>query len=226
MRTSKKEMIGRTLGELALWVMVNLLCTGLAAAAAYGAATLWAGWGPVKTSAAVTAATALSLTWGSWSALIWTRTRAVRALQHLGVMLPGLLTLLAAGAWFYMGPGGLVLGLLLVASGVGMSAIAALLAGGFLKPQAYRGPGRFLYGLTVYPVATTGLAAAVASLWLWFVSDASSGFLHALFGGCHGMWQSAYGLFSFATLMVTILATTLITTVVPAVVSYQCRRLS
>src|SRR5690606_38248731 len=71
---------------------------------------------------------------------------------------------------------------------------------------------QIVYGLTIYPVATTALGGGVAVAWHWFVM-----------GGASQSWRS---LFTVASLMVTVMAVSLITTILPAALSRASRELA
>lgn len=209
---SKRKMILGVLGETSLWALANTLCLGLPLGAIYLYGTMVAGWGPAKISLFMTLAAVLTGTWGSWATLVWTRNRALRALQQGITTVPGILLTVLGGALLYFGAGAWYLGALLCLSGVGMMAVAVTLAGGFFSKNDVPSLSQYVTGVLIYPLATTAASALLAGMWYGFVT--STGFAD---------WRS---LFSLATLMSTVMFATLTSTIIPAVMSRGCQELS
>lgn len=199
-------------GELALWSLANVLCMGVPAALVYAVGSEVMLWGKAQTVTYVIASLLLTATWGSWGTLIWTRSRVLRSVQQGMTLLPGVLTVAAGALLAYTGFGKFLVGLGMLGAGIGMLVSAVLLTGGLFTANALPNWRQIVYGLTIYPVATSVFGGGVAAAWHWFVM-----------GGGNQSWRS---LFTVATLMVTVMAVSLITTVIPAALSRASRELA
>jgi hypothetical protein len=211
--SARQKVLGFT-SELGLWLLANLVCMGVPAALVYALGVEGHGmfWGKAQTLSYVVATLLLTSTWGSWGTLIWTRSRPLRAVQQAATMLPGVLTVVAGALLAYTGVGRFMIGLGVLGAGIGMLVSAVLLTGGLFTANRLPNWRQIVYGLTIYPVATTVFGGGIAAAWRWFVM-----------GNADQSWRS---LFTVATLMVTVLAVSLITTIIPAALSRAARELA
>jgi hypothetical protein len=209
---SKRGAVLGFAGELGLWGLANVLCTGVATGLVYVVGREVMMWGEAQLVSYMIAALLLTATWGSWGTLIWTRSRALRAVQQGVTLLPGVLTVVAGALLVYTGLGKFLVGLGVLGAGIGMLVSAVLLSGGLFTANRLPNWRQIVYGLTIYPVATTALGGGVAVAWHWFVM-----------GGASQSWRS---IFTVASLMVTVMAVSLITTILPAALSRASRELA
>ena len=208
MKHSKTKKALGFVGELGLWGLANLICLALPLALVFFLGTQVLKWSPWRISLYMVLAGVMTSTWGSWATLVWTRSRGLRSVQQFMTTIPGIVAMAAGGGLLYVFPSRWFISAGFIASGIGMIAAAIVLAGGvFTKNQA---PSKlqYLFGLLVYPLTTTALGGAVASVWYMFLNRP------ALTG-----WKD---LLSISTLMITVMAMALVSTVIPAV----CSRLS
>ena len=196
------------IAELGLWGVANTLCVGLAMGALYGAHQL-IGFKVYVLSALAAVTLVSSLTWGSWATLVWTRSRGLRVLQQAVTILPGVLSVLGAGALFYVMPARWLAALVLGVSGIGMIAASVVLAGGVMTKNATPSKLQYATGLLAYPVATLLASSAVSAVWYTFLTN-GSGFKR---------------LVGLPSLMVTALTIAMVTTVIPAGISRGCQQL-
>lgn len=206
-----KRNVLRFLGESTLWSVANALCMALPLLAVYLVGTMVLGWSPWRLSMFMGLTAALTATWGSWATLIWTRNRFLRSLQQGITTLPGITLFSLGAALFYVGIGKWYLSLLLVAGGLGLIATAVMLAGGFFSKNETPSRLQYLFGLLVFPVATTGVAGLVASLWFSFLSSAAFGSIELRLP------------FNIGAVMSSIMAAALLSTLVPAAMSRACQ---
>lgn len=205
------------IGELALWVLAGLFLSALSLVAMSGVKFLF-GWSEAQWIVASIAVGAASVTWGSWAALLWTRSRVLKALMLLVVLLPGI-AMVIVGAWGFLTlPENRWIwkwGWLIVAGhGVGAIVMTALLGAPKLIGQqiAARRPRQLALGWTLYPIlVVAGSVAVVATTFLLlpdlFIDD------HAPLG-------------AVARWMVPSMAVVLLTTALPAAASQLCDRLT
>lgn len=207
-----KKPAARFILELFLWNIANVVCIAIPTAATFFIGKEMLGWGPGYLSFYVTSAVLVSLTWGSWAGLVWTRNRAIRGGMLATTLIPGLLTVAGGSVGLWLGFGAWFLWVGLIGAGVGMIAAAIGLAR-FFRP-VHREPklSSYVFGLAVYPIATTLVSLGVAALWYNFVTSPSS-----------GDWRD---IVSIATLYVTVIASALISTVIPAMLSTGLRKVS
>ncbi len=198
--------------ELLLWNVANVLCIAIPTAVTFILGKEFLGWGAGYLSFYVTSAVLVTLTWGSWAGLVWTRNRAIRGGMLATTLIPGLMTIAGGVVGLWVGFGAWFLWAGLIGAGVGMIA-AAIGLSRFFRP-VHREPklSSYVFGLAVYPIATTALSLGVAALWYNFVTTPAS-----------GDWRD---LVSVATLYVTVLASALVSTVIPAVLSSGLRKVS
>lgn len=208
MKTRTKRMFI----ELALWVLANVLCMGLATGAAYIAGSSLLGWGPTKLGIFIPLVAILSSTWGSWSSMVWARSRPLRIGMYGSAAIPGIV-MLALGLFglIYIKIGSILVWGAVIVGGIGMLAATVTLCRLF-NPRTHNVPGLSkFYGVLVHPLLTLASTGAVATLWYIFVSRPPSG------------WRD---LVSVSVLMMTMLAAALISTVLPAAMSTLCRKLA
>ncbi|MEM1348161.1 MAG: hypothetical protein AAGI01_06380 [Myxococcota bacterium] len=211
----RKSPILQFLGEAGLWWLANILSLVLPLAAVYVVGTQYMHWGPTKLSFAMSVAGILTATWGSWAALIWTRSRGLRAMQQGATTLPGTILVALGGAMLYVGMVKWHIGALIVGAGLGMVVLSVLLVGGLFTRNARPSMAQVALGLTLFPVLTTAAAGGVAVMWYWFVVHPQ------MFE-----FMNLRELFTMATLSVSVMAIALTTTVIPAVVSRLSREVA
>ncbi len=206
------------LGELALWVLAGLFMSALALVSMTGVKFLL-GWGETEWIVASIAIGIASLTWGSWAALLWTRSRVLKTLMLLVVLLPGIAMAVVGGWAFLTLPENRWIwkwGWLIVAGhGVGAVVMTALVGGRQLMANyasAQIRPRQLAVGWTLYPllVVSGGIFVVVASFVL----------MPDLF--CDT--QNTMGV--IAHWIVPSLAVVLLTTALPAAASQICDRLT
>lgn len=207
-----KNPATRFILELFLWNIANVVCIALPTAATFFIGKDVLHWGAGYMSFYVTSAVLVTLTWGSWAGLVWTRNRAIRGGMLATTLIPGLLTIAGGAVGLWTGFGAWFLWLGLIGAGVGTIAAAIGLAR-FFRPL-HREPklSSYVFGLAVYPLATTVVSLAIGALWYNFVTNPSS-----------GDWRD---IVSIATLYVTVIASALISTVIPATLSSALRKVS
>lgn len=206
------------IGEFFLWVLVGIFSSAMALVAMTGAKYLL-GWSETEWIVASVVVGACSLTWGSWAALLWTRSRVLKTLMMLLVVLPGI-AMAALGVWaFFAMPENRWIwrwGWLIVAGhGVGSVAVAVLVGGRRLfrrsTPDWLR-PRQLVVGWTLYPVAVVGASVAVVVVAFALWPDLLTGADAPLEVVAHWIVPSQ--------------ALALLTTVVPATTSALCDRLT
>lgn len=198
----------RTFGEMGLWGLANIICMILPLALVFFVGSEVVKWSPWRLSLYLTLTAIVSSTWGSWATLVWTRTRALRAVQQAMTTLPGLATIGGAVALFYLLPSKWLVAVMFGMAGLGMIAASFFLTGGIFTKNQNPGRLQYLAGLVVYPLATTTAGGLVASVWYTMLNRPAS-----------GGWRD---LISVATLMMTVMAVALISTIVPAAISRLC----
>ena len=211
---SKKMRALGFVGELASWSLANVLCLAAPLLGVWTYGTQVAGWGPAKMSFFLSLTALMASTWGSWGTLIWTRSRGLRVVQQAVTTLPGIVMLALGGVLFYTGMGKWFVGATVAGAGLGIIIAAILLAGGFFTKNSTPTRLQYLLGLLLFPVATTGAAAGVASMWYGFVTSPSE---------AAGTLQQ---LFTLATLGVSMMAMALTSTIIPAAMSRACQQVA
>jgi hypothetical protein len=207
-----KSTIGKTILELVLWNVSNVLCLLIPSAAVFFIGKEFLHWGPGFLSFYMTATVLATLTWGSWAALVWTKNRALRGGMQATTLLPGIITVIAGGFGFWVGFGAWYLWLGMVAAGIGMVAAAVALVRYFRPVTREPGAASYVFGLGVYPLMTTALSLGIGSMWYNYVTSPAG-----------DDWRN---LDSIATLYVTVIALALVSTVIPAAVSSGLRKFS
>lgn len=207
-----RSAASRFIAELALWNIANVICIALPTALTFFVGKEILGWGPGYLSFYVTSAVLVTLTWGSWAALVWTKNRGIRGGMRATTVLPGILTMLAGGAGLWAGFGAWYMWAGLIGAGGGMIAAAIGLAKFFQPVRREPSTASYVFGLAVYPLATTAVSLGVAALWYSFVTSPTS-----------GDWRD---IVSIATLYTTVIATALISTVIPAIISSGLRKVA
>lgn len=195
------------IAELGLWGVANTLCVGLAMGALYGAHQV-IGFKLYLLSVLTVVTLLASLTWGSWATLVWTRSRSLRLVQQGVTVLPGVLSIVGAGALFYAMPTRWLAALVLGVSGAGMLVSSVMLAGGVMTKNTTRSPLQYVTGLLVYPLVTLLASSAVSAVWYMFLAN-GSGFKR---------------LIGLPSLMITALSIAMVTTVIPAGISRGCQQ--
>lgn len=200
----------RIVAEIALWILANTLSLIVAGGLTYLTLRHFLEWSPAKTSTAVTFSLLLSLTWGSWASLVWTKTKALRRIQEVLTLIPGLLLILIGGAGLYFGIlGSRLFWVLWMISGAGVVATPLILLKlnhNKIGTRKYSIP----LGLIAYPIITAVLSLLIWSVWYSNIRDG-------------GNWRS---LFQMATLVTTIIGVALTTTIIPSIISTNLRRVS
>ncbi len=202
----------RFLFEIFAWIVANVLCVVVATGAVAFLGKEFLGWGPARLSFYVTAMALASLTWGSWAALIWTKSRPLRAGMRGSTITPGIITIAIGGFGAYVGVGALPLWIGVMISGLAMIVVST----GLSKTVGMQASPNRWVGLAVgglgFPLLTTAVAVGAGGMWYNFVNAS---------------FQDDFrSLASVATVMVTILAMALISTVIPSIVSSTLQRLS
>jgi hypothetical protein len=207
-----KSALGKTILELVLWNVSNVLCLLIPSAAVFFIGKNVLHWGPGFLSFYMTATVLATLTWGSWAALVWTRNRALRGGMQATTLLPGIITVVVGGFGFWVGVGAWYLWFGIIGAGVGMTAAAVALVR-FFRP-VHRDPttASYAFGLGVYPLITTVLSLGIGSMWYNYITSPVG-----------EDWRK---LVSIATVYVTVLALSLVSTVIPAAVSSGLRKVS
>lgn len=196
------------IGELGLWGVANTLCVGLATGALYTAHQMFEF--KIYFLVPMLIATIIaSLTWGSWATLVWTRSRNLRLFQQGVTLVPGVLSIVGAGALFYAMPKSWLAALILGVSGLGMLVSSVMLAGGLLTKNNTPSRLQYIVGLFVYPVitllASSSVLAVLSTLW--------------------GDGPKLTKLVGLPALMILALTITMVTTVIPAGISRGCQQL-
>ncbi len=199
----------RILAEVTLWTLANALSLLVAGGLTYLTVRHFLDWSPSSTSVAVSAALLLSLTWGSWASLVWTKTKALRRIQEVLTLVPGLLLVLIGGLGIYSGIGGRLFWGLWMLSGagvIGAPLVLLKLNHNKIGTRKYSIP----LGLIAYPLLTTILSLLIWSLWYVNIRDLEN-------------WRA---LLQMATLVTTITGVALTTTIIPSIISTSLRRVS
>lgn len=214
-REEQKKPSG--IGEFALWILSSLFLTAMALLAMGSAKTLL-GWSDAQWLASSVLVVILSATWGSWASLIWTRSRALRALMVALASFPALL-MIVVGVWAfihmpenrYIWSWGWVL---LAAHGVGGAAMVALLGARSILEQTplWLRSRRLALGWTLYPILITLGSVALVAGTFYLMPD--------LIGGSHASMES------FLRWLIPSQALILLTTALPALSSEICRKLT
>lgn len=200
----------RTLIEIPLWILANILCSIIPTAIAYQFGTQVLGWTQVQAGFYLTVMVIATMTWGSWAALIWSRSRAVRVGLRASTVLPGIVTSAIGVLGLWTGFGAVFAWALVIAAGIGTSVAAVLLSKKLgVRPSTFAAKN-VLAGLVAFPFVTTMIAGVIGSVWYHFITHPVD-----------GNWRS---LVSFATVMVTVMAVALISTVIPALTSSFAQR--
>ena len=202
----------RTLLEIPLWILANIICSAIPTAAVYHFGTTVLGWSQVQTGFYMSAMLLVTMTWGSWAALVWSRSRAIRIGLRASTVLPGLITFGIGLAGLWTGFGALYAWAIIMAAGLGTSVAAVALSKSLGVRPSKIGPSNMLAGLLAFPVVTTIISGLIGSVWYRFVTHPAD-----------GNWRS---LVSFGAVMVTVLAIALISTVIPSVTSSFAQRIS
>lgn len=204
-------------GELMLWLLSSLFLSGLALLA-MGSAKVLLGWSDSQWIASSIAVTVLSATWGSWAALIWTRSRALRALMIGAAILPGAL-MIVVGVWLFLHmPENRFVWkwgwALLAVHGVGAVSIAGLLGsrGLFEKAPLLLRSRRLAIGWTLYPILIVVGSVGLVAGTFWLMPD--------MIGG------SDAGMETLVRWLIPSQALVLLTTGLPALSAQICRRLT
>lgn len=198
--------------ELFLWNIANVVCIAIPTGLTYFVGREYLGWGPGAMSFFITSALLVTLTWGSWAGLVWTRNRAIRGGMLATTLIPGLFTVAGGAVGLWVGFGVWYLWAGLIGAGIGTIAAAVGLSRYFRPVHREPKPSSFIFGLLVYPLATTALAFGVGALWYNYVTTPAS-----------GDWRD---LVNIATLYVTVIASALCSTVIPAVMSSGLRKVA
>lgn len=200
----------RTLVEIPLWILANVICSAIPTAIIYKIGTIALGWNHFQTGFYVSAMLVVTMTWGSWAALIWSRSSAVRIGLRASTMLPGMVTfgLGALGLWTGFGP--TYAWALIMASGLGTSVAAVALHRSLGVRPTRLSQTNILTGLFGFPLITTAASGFIGGAWYSFVTSPAD-----------GNWRA---LVSFGAVMITVLAMALISTVIPAITSSVTQR--
>ena len=215
----KKATQPSVLGELALWLMVGIFSTAMALVAMLGAKYIL-GWSEVEWLAGSIVIGLGSLTWGSWAALLWTRSRVLKTMMLLIVLIPGLVMLVLGGWAFLTIPDNPFVGrwgwAIVAAHGAGALAVVALLGGpkvfASVEVQELR-PRQLVIGWTLYPVVVAGAGLLVVVAAFFLMPD--------LFVHCGATAEKVVSQW-----VVVSQAAVLLTTVLPAAASTFCDRLT
>ncbi len=200
----------RTLIEIPLWILANILCSIIPTAIAFQFGTQVLGWSPAQSAFYLSAMVLATMTWGSWAALIWSRSRAVRIGLRASTVLPGVVTSAIGVLGLWTGFGAVFAWAVMIAAGIGTSVAAVLLSKRLgVRPTTFAAKN-VVAGLVAFPFVTTMIAGVIGGVWYHYITHPAD-----------GNWRSLAG---FGTVMVTVMAVALISTVIPAVTSSFAQR--
>jgi len=196
---------------MTLWTLANVISVSVAALLTYLTCKNILGWSAPKTASALSFSLLISLTWGTWASLVWTKTKALRRIQEVVILIPGVALILVGGFGFYVGIGTRLLWMVWILAGAGVISIPLIL----LKLNHNKiGIHTFSLplGLLVYPLLTAIASMFVWGLWYGYIMNRLP-----------VDWRS---LISIATVFVSVISVALTTTIIPSLISTSLRRLS